>query len=66
LKIGNRNLTDCLDFGCSLQFLRVPVNCCNQGETALVRLALVRIGLSEEDASDVTANLIFGHHMAAA
>jgi hypothetical protein len=66
LKIGNRNLAECLDFGCSLYFLRVPVNCCNQGESDLVRLSLVRMGLSEEEASDVTANLIFGHHMAAA
>lgn len=58
LKLGNNKLTECLTTGCNLLFTGIPEEFRASGQLDLFRLALLRSGVSEEDAN--TALEIFG------
>jgi hypothetical protein len=59
IKLGNKDVPECLDRGCTLIYMQVPEDCCNPGEMELLRLALIQNGLSVEAADSAVASLGF-------
>ncbi len=50
LKLGNNDKVICIDVGCNPVLINVPPKCCDIAEMNLVRLALIRLGVPDEDA----------------
>ncbi len=66
LKLGNKELRECLTTGCSLLFTGVPEEFRASGQLDLLRLALLQTGVSEEDASTAIEIFGIGHEAQAA
>jgi len=59
IKLGSKDVPQCLDRGCTLIYMQVPEDSCNPGEMELLRLALIQNGLSVEAADSAVAGLGF-------
>jgi hypothetical protein len=59
IKMGSKEMPECLQIGCTLIYMEVPEDCCNPGEMELLRLALIQNGLSVEAADSTVATLGF-------
>jgi hypothetical protein len=66
IKLGDNHLVDCLDSGCDLIQTIVPEEYCRAGEIDLLRLALINMGVPEEDANIALSVLSSGHEAVAA
>lgn len=66
LKLGNDQLSTCLSSGCNLLLTSVPPDCPEIGEFDLLKLALMRNGVPEEEADSAMQELSFGHEAIAA
>lgn len=59
VKLGTKDVPECLDRGCTLIYMEVPEESCNPGEMELLRLALIQNGVSVEAADSAVATLGF-------